>query len=130
MTEIDIISVALCAWKENRSHGSDGLQSVINVVQNRVAARKDSSCYAEVYRPFQFSSMSYHNDPEYLLQPVPSDPMWALAISLAVKASTGSLADITQGSTFYYAASIPIVPDWAAKMTATVTVGGQRFFKV
>lgn len=128
MTELDIVSMALCAWKENRSHGKQGMQSVINVIVNRAADRNQSP-YAVVYAPLQFSSMSYQHDPQLLLQPAEDDEEWVTAKYLAQSASMNMLPDITQGATNYYATSMPMPPQWAAKMKFTVAIGDQRFYK-
>lgn len=128
MTEVDIISAALCSWKEARGGGVPGMTSVINVLLNR-AAKNKRSVYAEVYDPFQFSSMSYAHDPQLLKQPVPSDPQWQIAVTLAISASTGALEDITNGSTHYYALSMVKPPSWAERMTPTAIIGGQQFLR-
>lgn len=128
MTPLDQMSIALCAWKENRGGGPTGMQSVINVVMNR-CRQSGASPYAEVYRPLQFSSMSYPHDPQLLIQAKEDDPQWEVAQSLAVKAALGTLEDITQGATFYYALSIPVRPKWAASKTPTVVIEGQQFLR-
>ena len=133
MSEIDIVSAALCAWKEARNGGEPGMRAVICVLLNRAKASADS-VYAEVYKPFQFSSMSYHRDPEYLLQPTQNNTAdwqaWLNAKGIALSASTGCLEDNTGGATFYYSESMDAnPPSWAKTMVATVVIGGQRFFK-
>lgn len=128
MTQVDLISVALCAWKENRGGGSEGMQSVINIILNRAKSPKfPNTPYAVVYEYLQFSSMTYHRDPEYLIQAAETDPSWITALNLAKQGS--NLPDITQGATFYYALSLGKAPDWAAKMTPTVVICGQQFFR-
>lgn len=127
MTKLDEISVALCAWKENRGGGLTGMQSVVNVIVNRSVQRKLSP-YAVVYEPLQFSSMSYQHDPQLLKQPRETDLLWVQAQDLAAAASEGKLTDITGGAVNYYALSIP-APSWAARMTPTVVIGGQQFFR-
>jgi spore germination cell wall hydrolase CwlJ-like protein len=127
MTPLDQISLALCIWKENRGGGIPGMQSCANVIMNRAALHK-LSVYAVIYQPLQFSSMSYQHDPELLIQPKVDDLQWIQAQQLAERAAAGNLEDITLGATNYYAVSIP-EPSWAAAMTPTVMIAGQRFFK-
>ncbi len=122
------MSLALCAWKENRGGGIPGMTSVINVVMNR-CAMSGASPYAEVYRPLQFSSMSYQHDPELLIQPKEDDPSWEQAQDLAASAAQGKLADITGGAMFYFALSIPVRPKWAATKVPTVVISGQQFLR-
>jgi len=131
MTNQDEILGALCAWRENRSGGVPGMTSVLNVLQNRAAAR-GTSIYAEAVRPMQFSSMTAKGDPQLTLYPAPDDPQWAVALSLSAQMASGTLQDITQGATMYYSpAGMPEgkAPYWAASMQQTVTVAGQIFFK-
>ena len=104
------------------------MQSCANVVMNRVA-EKHSTPYAEVYRPLQFSSMSYQHDPQLLIQPEEDDPQWEQAQQLAALAASGRLVDITNGATAYYALSMAEPPYWASSMQYTVTIAGQKFFR-
>jgi hypothetical protein len=127
MTKLDQISLALCAWKECRSGGEEGMQSVMNVVTNR-AKVQNKSVYAIVYSPLQFSSMSYQHDAQLLIQPQDLETAWLLAQGLAERAARDILADITDGALFYYAKTIP-PPSWAKSMTQTVIIANQVFLK-
>ena len=104
------------------------MQSVLNVLMNRAKARK-TSVYTEAVRPLQFSSMTAAGDPALIEYPLATDPQWAMALILAGQMVNGSLPDITQGSTNYYAASMTDPPYWASSMQPTVTIEGQIFFK-
>jgi N-acetylmuramoyl-L-alanine amidase len=128
MTPLDQISLALMMWKENRAGGIAGMQSCGNVAINRTAAR-GMSVYAVVYQPMQFSSMSAPHDPQLLIQPAEDDPEWEQAQSLAVKAATGNLPDITGGALSYYALSMVQPPWWASSMVPTVIIANQRFLR-
>lgn len=110
---------ALCLWREARGEGVQGMQAVANVIVNR-ANRDGSTCDAEIMKPLQFSSMTAKGDPQLLLFPHGADAMWVQARGFAARAKAQTLADITQGSTMYYApaaltgknvAAIPIVID-------------------
>lgn len=128
MTALDQMVLALVGWKENRGGGILGMQSVMNVVLNR-CAQDHTAPYAEIYKPFQFSSMTYARDPQLLIQPAEDDPEWEQAQNLAVEAASGTLADLTGGATQYYAESMVSAPSWAAAFTPTVTIAKQKFFK-
>jgi N-acetylmuramoyl-L-alanine amidase len=128
MTPQDIAIGALTAWRENRGGATPGMQSVLNVLANRATSRH-SSIYAEAVRKWQFSSMTAKGDPNLILFPQDSDPAWAQALNLASQAAAGTLEDITQGATSYYAQSMATPPGWAASMTQTVVIAGQIFFK-
>lgn len=126
MTAQDIILMAITAYRENRGAGQAGLQSVLNVIQNR-AAKHGESPYAVCTQHAQFSSISMPG-PESYLWPVEADPQWHLALLLANEAASGTLEDITGGATSYYAQTIA-PPYWAESMQQTVTIGGQIFFR-
>jgi len=99
MTIQDQVITALTAWRENRQYGKPGLQSVINVIVNRAAR---VSPYAVCTQHAQFSSISMPG-PESYLWPGDQDPQWLEALSLASQAAAGTLVDLTNGSTLYYA---------------------------
>jgi hypothetical protein len=113
MTIQDEVLMALTAWRECRQAGMQGLQSIINVVMNR-AAKHGESPYTVCTQHAQFSSISMPG-PEAYLWPSESDPQWAQALSLAAQAASGTLADLTGGSTLYYAPH-------AIQTTATITL--------
>lgn len=127
MTQLDKLSLALCAWKECRSGGQLGMQSVINVIINRTKVYHKSVYYI-VYEPLQFSSMSYHHDPQLLEQASETDEMWILAQNLAREANNDNLKDLTDGALYYYAKTIA-APSWARKMQVTVIIANQVFLK-
>lgn len=125
---LDIAFGALCAWRENRSGGRAGMQSVLNVLYNR-SQKRGTTLYDEAVRPWQFSSLTAKGDPQLTDYPPLSDPNFSLAMTLATSAADGDLNDITDGATSYYAASMPEPPYWAASMTKTVEIEGQIFFR-
>lgn len=140
----DQFLLALTVWRENRSGGLPGMQSVANVIVNR-AAKRSTSAYTECTRAWQFSSITAKGDPELTLWPSDGDPQWAQALDLAQQASTGALADITGGAIDYYApagqhwtkrftlpsgATVPFPDHWNEDaVTYLCTIAGQLFFK-
>ena len=134
MTAADQIISAVTIWRENRSGGAVGMQSILNVIMNR-AAQRGTSAFVECLRPAQFSSMT-EPGPEAVLWPSQADSedwaMWQEALALVTQEAAGTLEDITEGSTNYYApAGMPggKAPYWAASMTYTVTIANQLFYK-
>ena len=142
MTDLDLVFLAVTSWKENRSGGTLGLTSIINVVVNR-SVRDGSSCYAECVKRLQFSSITAPGDPELTLWPSESDPQFIEAQALAQYAATGGLADLTGGAVDYYApgsikttqtividgVQFPFPQTWnEAAVRYTVTIGKQLFF--
>jgi Cell Wall Hydrolase len=140
---------ALCGWRENRGGGTQGMQSVLNVLANR-AARDHTSLYAEAIKRLQFSSMTAGGDPELVLFPIDdlygviNDPQYLQAEQMARWALAGNLPDLTAGATDYYAPLglknattlkvngklVPFPSKWnSAKVVYTATVADQLFFK-
>jgi spore germination cell wall hydrolase CwlJ-like protein len=109
------------------------MQSVLNVLQNR-ATKRGTSVYEEAVRKLQFSSMTHAGDTNLILFPSLHDSTaadylaWEEAQSLAAEMAAGTLEDITEGATSYYAQGI-ISPYWAASMKQTCIISGQIFFK-
>ena len=142
MTPQDIAIGSLCSWRECRNAGQPGLQSIINVLQNR-AKRDGTSIYTEATAKLQVSSLTAAGDPELILWPQETDPQWQMALSLMQQAAGGTLADLTNGSTLYYApasipsgasitlpsgTTIPFPKSWAVSVVQyQVTIGGQVF---
>jgi len=118
---------ALCAWREARGEGRDGIRGVLHVIANR--ATKQSKTWAEiVYARLQFSSMTYGGDPQLCVIPAPPDPAFVDCYELADAIYQGHDFDLTNGATHYFADSIP-APSWAAQMTQTAKIGHHAFFK-
>lgn len=125
--------IALTAWGENRGSGKQGMQSVINAIQNRLSSGVlwwGTSLRAICLRPFQFSSWN-HNDPNRpkLLEVTTDDPQYCIALQLAAEALAGTLADIVGNADSYFSLSMPTPPKWAKNLIPTATIGGQVFFK-
>ncbi len=132
MNSQDIVVSALCIWRENRGGRPqpDAMQSVMNVIQNRMK-KTNESAYKVCTTHLQFSSMTAI-DPETSIWPIETDPLWIKALTIAQQASEGSLVDITIGATNYYAPAgmkDQIAPNWATQMTYITTIAGQRFYK-
>jgi spore germination cell wall hydrolase CwlJ-like protein len=128
MTIQDQVILALTAWRENRGGGTQGMQSVMNVILNR-SIKRGTDAYTESVRPQQFSSLTAKGDPELTLYPADNDHQWQEALALASQAAAGTLEDITGGAISYYALSMPTPPYWAASMKQTATIEGQVFLR-
>lgn len=100
-TPSDYSDTALCLWKEARGEGAAGMTAVACVIRNRTV-KHDTTFSHEVYRAWQFTSMSVPSDPEYHLQPSPTDPSFALAQTIARQVIDGETVDVTEGATLYW----------------------------
>ena len=129
MPKDDLGALALCLWREARSLGSPGMLGVANVVHNRTV--KHGTTFAhEVYRPWQFSSMSDPDDPQLNLYPKADDSAFADAHRIAALVIGKQAADNTLGATLYYADYIPFPASWdKSKVVPTVTIGNTHFFR-
>lgn len=128
MNDVDLVVLALTAWRENDRGGHDGMQSVINSVMNRAKARQLTP-YEVCTQHDQYTSVNGPANPDQARWPAVNDRMWLVAQTLASDALQGVLPDITGGAVNYYAASMKTSPYWAAKMVRTVAVAGHIFFK-
>ena len=104
--------VSLCAWREARGEGEDGICGVLHVIRNRVLAWYQA--YAEpyhqaVYAHGQFTSMSDPYDPQYRLFPPDTDPIFILCQRLAQDVVLGNDPDNTGGALYY--ANLMFVPN-------------------
>jgi|ERR1700733_1541444 len=126
-----IDTLARTLWGEARGEGYSGMQAVANVVMNRVHAGNfpggmsiQNICKA----PNQFSCWNA-NDPNrpLLLAVTASDPQFAQALEIAAMAANGTLADITNGATYYHEASIPTPRSWGA-VTQVADIGNHIFY--
>jgi hypothetical protein len=146
MTLQDQAILALTIWRENRGGGIPGMQSVANVIYNRVAKR-GTDVTTECLRKLQFSSMTAQGDPELSLGPNALDAAgwstWLSALDLAGEAAANNLPDITGGATVYYApkgisstatitlpcGTFPFPMSWnKAAVKFTTEIAGQLFF--
>lgn len=125
----DLFMLALCMYREARGDGVTGMTAVGCVVRNRVN-RDGTTYYAEVVKPWQFSSITATGDPQLNKYPAEADTSWMVAQKLAMQITSGDIVDTTRGATLYYADSIPFPKSWnPAAVQATVTVGNQFFFR-
>ena len=139
MTQLEVAIPALCAWRECRGGGTAGMQSVINVLQNR-ARKNNTSLYIEATKYEQFTSIAppagmTAQYSEADLWPEPTNSVdwldYGIAEFMVNKAIQGTLNDLTEGATMYYAASMKEPPKWDfTKLQATVEIANQKFFKV
>ena len=131
-------NVAKTLYGEARGSGSNGMQAVANVIQNRANTQGFPNTLNDVV--LQKSQFSVWNpqtggaidsgivkDYNTMVGADMSDPSYATAYGIAQQADAGTLPDITNGATYYYSGSTP--PYWAKNMTVTYQTGGLTFLK-
>ncbi len=124
--------IAKTAWGENRGGGEEGMQSVINVICNRAAkpAWWGKTAREVCLKPYQFDCwLEYDVNYQKLLAVTIADGAYMTALELASKALRGELADITNGSCYYFAKTMNPWPVWARGKMPIAEIAGQLFFK-
>ena len=92
--------LAVCAWREARGEGLQGMRAVMHVIRNRVQAWKQD--WDEVIsRRNQFTSMSVKGDGQLTVWPDDDDALFEQVLDLAVDIYHGMDNDITEGALYY-----------------------------
>lgn len=141
---IDIAFVSLCVYREAAGEGREGQIAVAWNIVNRMNKRH-SSPYAEVVRPWQFSSITAPGDATLTKYGSESDATWQQCQLLAADVLEGQIADPTSGSTLYYnpngikttstislpdGRTIPFPSTWdSTKVEFVIQIGKHFFFK-
>lgn len=130
-TSTDVDTLARTIWGEARGEGYEGMQAVANVVMNRVHAGTFPGGYSisGVCRaPRQFSCWN-PGDPNLaqLLSVSSSNPQFQQALQIAQSAASGTLADLTNGATYYHTTAIATPKSWGNK-TQVAEIGNQVFY--
>lgn len=122
--------LAKTAWGECRGGEETGMTSILNVIMNRA---KKPCWWGKTPRGVclqedQFDCWN-ENDPNFKKLLNADDEVYAEAINLAKQALSGELADLTDGSCYYFAKTIEKWPPWARGKTPIADIAGQLFFK-
>lgn len=131
MSAADQFMTALCLWREARGEGNAGMVAVGCVIRNRTL-RHSSSYYAEVIKPWQFSSITASGDSQLSKYPLVGDASMLLAVQItdSLMGISGAQPDVTGGATLYYDDSISFPSSWNPnRVQATVKIGRLNFFK-
>lgn len=140
---LDIITGALCLFREAGGESIAAKTAVWHVILNRMASGGKNGWGNTVHRvvtqPFQFSSFN-KNDPNVTRWPNEKDVVgWQAWLDCLAVVGTNLLADPTQGANFYHDVSIlPPVTAWLGEGATmeelvskqTVQVGRLRFYKL
>jgi N-acetylmuramoyl-L-alanine amidase len=126
--------LALCAWREARDQGFEGMLAVCWSVRNRVTHPEwwGHSWVDVIQKKWQYSSFN-PDDPNAKL--LPGDPnvdaSWHDALRAADLAYTGYGVDPTLGSTHYFVAAMKMPPAWATAPGTEfkIQIGAHRFYK-
>jgi spore germination cell wall hydrolase CwlJ-like protein len=129
-TALDDDAMARTICGEARGEGNTGMQAVANVIMNRVAhpCWWGDSVKEVCLKPFQFSCWNV-GDPNrsVILNLDESFSVYRDALTIARQAIAGTLPDITNGATSYYAAGTP-EPRWAFGKDSCAEIGQHIFY--
>jgi len=128
-SEEDILARTICG--EARGEGDQGMSAVANVVLNRVAKGGwwGDSVKDVCLKPYQFSCWNLGDPNRSIILNLDSGfSIYNDALAIAQQAYAGTLADITNGATSYYAKGTP-EPKWAFGKDTCAIIGKHLFFK-
>lgn len=132
----EFVLLALCAWREARNQGFNGMLAVCWSIRNRVY-RSGKTWWGDdweevILKPWQYSSFN-KNDPNASL--LPGDPAadltWGSALACAERAYLGTGVDPTLGATHYYNPKVVTTPPaWvtAPKTVFKLQIGDHKFY--
>lgn len=134
----DLQSLALCAWKEARGEGEDGMRAVMHVICNRAMKwylNREEAIHKAVYAKNQFTSMSVPSDREFNLVPIANDRQYSYCVSMVEKVANGSDPDLTHKA-LYYNNSKTATSEWFVNHIVNdpknhpkvATIGKQAFY--
>lgn len=129
----ELCLLALCAWREARDQGYQGMLAVCWAIKNRADNPgwwgKDFESVIEA--KWQFSSFNPDDPNAKLLPGNPAvDAPWAAALQAAEMVYTNAVVDPTDGATHYHAADMNPYPSWvnSPKTHFLVQIGSHRFY--
>jgi spore germination cell wall hydrolase CwlJ-like protein len=127
----DVVFLALMAWREARGESTEARAAVMHVVLTRMANPGwwGRDVPGVLFKRWQFTSLTGHNDPQLTVWPKKDDPIWVECLKLADNAMSGALHNPATGADSYHDISIGS-PDWAAKATHIRDIGRLKFYKV
>jgi len=139
--EVDLsakITLARTIWGEARGEGYEGMQSVANVVMNRLEIARNSVAKARQFggtvdeickKPYQFSAWNVR-DPNFakMMNVTENDQAYTAALEIADRALRGTLPDITGGADHYHTQAVN--PSWSRGETVIAQIGAHNFFKL
>jgi N-acetylmuramoyl-L-alanine amidase len=122
---------AATVFMEASGEPPEGRRAVAWTLVNRLKGTGYGDTLAAVcLKAYQFSSWDTPDSNRRRLADTPdNDPILRDCEAAVDEAVNGTTTDPTGGATFYFATSMPQPPSWAASMTETATIGGQKFFK-
>ncbi len=132
LTHYERLVVASTLVLEAASEGSQGMQAVLNVINNR-ADGDINRVMGVVCKPKQFTalnSVTNSRNPDYgpIIERATMDPQFSEAYLMVQQLERGELIDITDGADHYYA-DHGETPYWSTSMHFTRKIGQHNFYR-
>ena len=130
------VIAALCAWREARGEGPEGVRAVLWVLYNR-SQKWSKSLSQVVIQPKQFSSMTVRGDTQTILWPLDSDITFTQTLTaMQAIVDKTDVDDPTHGA-LYYANLAGGVDSWFTQNIVgspkwhphTATIGKHDFYE-
>ena len=134
--ELAIDVLARTMWGEARGEGSIGMQTVAQVIMNRVRVAQSHDGYwwgnnvvQVCQKPYQFSCWN-KDDPNYrqVIAVDDKDLHFVTARRIARRVYYNTVDDITEGATHYHARGI--TPYWAKNEKPVTVIGSHIFYQL
>ena len=125
----DLSVIAMTIWGEARGEGTEGMQAVACVIQNRahIGGWFGRTPREVCLKPFQFSCWN-REDPnrQKLLSVTLADPQYQIAYGLANSVLIGTLSDITKNADSYEVRGTHAF--WARNLKPVASIGKHDFY--
>lgn len=132
----NLLMAALCAWREARGEGQEGIHAVLWVLFNRSKAWGKSLSQVVTQRN-QFTSMVVRGDANTVVWPDDNDAVWQQTLQMAQDIQSGKDDhDLTDGALYYenpavatsawFQQNIVGSPQWHPQ---TAVIGHHIFYK-
>lgn len=113
---------------EAASEGAQGMQAVINVIQNR-AGHNNRLLYRVARHPGSFSAVNNLSTDTAIARAKKQVAIFKMALELASDAVSGQLTDLTQGATHYDNVKRFGKPYWARSYRQVAVIGNHVFYR-
>ena len=120
MNPVDQVFMALCIWREARGEQFRAKAGVAWTIMNDILS--------VITHPWQFSSMTAHDDPNLAHWPRSMEPAWQESLQVAKEVLTCQLEDPTSGAVYYHDSSLSGPPVQWGSVELKATIGRLLFY--
>lgn len=133
-TPLDFFIATLTIWRESSNQSAEAMYAVACTIRNRAMLKSwmGHDPVSVCTKHMQFSSMTYHLDPNLTRWPQNGDAAWtraASAVRLAFDGATHPWVDGSRGAVFYFTPPLTDPPATWGPVEETVQVGDIKFYR-